>query len=174
MITRFTRSDVADACRKLGPTLKSLPPGMNGVNLLWAITGNESSFGANCNPKHEPAYDVGGRYSTSPDQAALLAKFGSAAACSYGPMQVMLCNAPSGSSPADFDNLETGMSHAIYALQKLINRFLPVRVAEVGYCWNGGHIMDPNPDVKVYGTRLAMRYLIPLPTGPSLENAGKG
>jgi hypothetical protein len=181
-VTRFTRAAVAEVCRQLGPTLKNLPPGVNGATLLWAITGNESSFGANCTPKHEPAYDVGGRYASSPYQAPLLVKFGSAAACSYGPMQVMLCNAPPGSAPDDFDDLTTAIAHAVYALQKQLDHFLPMRIAEIGYCWNGGHLLNPNTDAKAYGARLALRYLIPMPApalqmpvaiGSSLANAGK-
>lgn len=181
-VTRFTRSAVAEACRQFGLTLKNLPPGIGGAQLLWAITGNESSFGADCVPRHEPAYDFGGTYASSPDQASLLERFGSAAACSYGPLQVMLCNAPAGSSPADFDDLTTAFSHSVYALQRQIDHFHPIRIAEIGYCWNGGHVLNPNTAAKAYGARLALKYLIPMPApalqmpvaiGHSLENAGK-
>ena len=80
----FTRQQIADACLAYGPQLTELPYGVDGAQLLWALSGNESSFGANCTPRYEPAYDVGGRYA----DADLLARFGRAAACSYG--EVML------------------------------------------------------------------------------------
>jgi hypothetical protein len=35
---------------------------LDGPRLLWAIAGNESHWGANCKPRHEPAYDVDGLY----------------------------------------------------------------------------------------------------------------
>src|SRR4051794_28343504 len=57
--------------------------------LLWAMSGRESTFGKNLKPRHEPAYDTGGKYAV----ASQLAKFGSAYACSYGPLQIMACNA---------------------------------------------------------------------------------
>jgi hypothetical protein len=165
--TKFASSDVAAACRVFGPSLKGLPAGVVGANLLWAICGNESSYGVNCVPRHEPAYDVGGMYAAEATQAALLLKYGPAAACSYGPMQVMLCNAPASSAPDDFNDLSTAIRYAVFALNSLLARFKPTRIAEVGYCYNGGHIANPNPAAKNYGTRLAARYLgSPMPGPP--------
>lgn len=35
---------------------------INSLKLLYSIAGNESSFGHNCKPKHEPGFDSGGKY----------------------------------------------------------------------------------------------------------------
>jgi hypothetical protein len=65
------------------------------VKLLWGISGVESSFGLNCNPKHENGYCYGGRYH---DLIATHA-WGCLAHCSFGPWQVMFANFPVGVSP---------------------------------------------------------------------------
>ena len=175
-VTKFLPSDVASMCRTLGPLLKNVPPGVAPASLLWAICGNESSFGVNCTPRHEPAYDAGGAYADSLTQAPLLRLYGPAAAYSYGPMQVMFCNAPPGVRPADFNDLATGMRAGVFALNKLLAHFRPARIAEVGYCYNGGHLANPNPAAKDYGTRLAACYLLrlmPVEVGASSATAGK-
>lgn len=158
-VTKFSRQEIADVCRKLGNNVGPLPSAIEGAQLLWAITGNESSFGENCTPRHEPAYDVDGRYAHDPHQASLLALYGPAGACSYGPMQVMLCNAPAGTTPTNFDHCESAMRAGVYALNKLLMRFRPKTVAEIGYCYNGGHLADPVPAAADYGARLAKKYV---------------
>jgi len=61
---------------------------LNGV--LWALGGAESSFGEFAHqPRFERAYARGGRYFLKD----LDREFGDAAAMSYGPWQVMFCNA---------------------------------------------------------------------------------
>jgi len=65
------------------------------VRLLWGIAGVESSFGLNCNPRHEQGYCYGGRYV---DRVASEA-WGCLAHCSYGPWQVMFPHFPPGASP---------------------------------------------------------------------------
>lgn len=68
---------------------------LDGPRLLWAIAGNESHWGANCKPRHEPAYDVDGLYyRQSPNQQKLIAQFGADGASSFGPWQILPCNAP--------------------------------------------------------------------------------
>lgn len=90
--TRYTREQIAAACRKWGSQLW-LPSawGIDGAKLLWALSGCESSFGANCAPRHEMAYCTGG-YSTNPEVRSLTAKYGHAAHCSFGPWQTLLVN----------------------------------------------------------------------------------
>lgn len=96
----YSREEVARACRAWGKHLW-LAPDIDGPRLLWALSGCESSFGENCTPRHEPAYDVGGRYAENPDQAKLLKLYGSAGACSYGPWQIMLVNCLPGATPEE-------------------------------------------------------------------------
>ena len=65
------------------------------VKLLWGISGVESSFGLNSNPRHEPGYCYGGRYFDADRSHA----WGCLAHCSFGPWQVMFSNFPIGVSP---------------------------------------------------------------------------
>jgi hypothetical protein len=90
----FPRTTVADLCRKYGPQIK-FPSGLDGVRVMWAISGEESTFGDDCNPRHEKAYDKGGYYYLhSAEDKELVDKYGSLAASSFGPWQVLLINAP--------------------------------------------------------------------------------
>jgi hypothetical protein len=160
----FTRQQIASACRQYGPTVAPLPPGIDGTQLLFAMTGNESSFGANVTPRHEPAFDVGGVYGKSPQMQALLAKFGSAAACSYGPLQLLFCNTPAGAKPSDFNDLNTAFGYSVAFLNKLLTRFRPQTLGDIGSCWNGGHIQNPySPAVQVYVNRLTANYAVQMP-----------
>ena len=77
----------------LGNTDDGTGKPISGAQLLWALAGRESSFGKNCKPRYEPAYDYDGRYGHSHQQFDLLTEYGSDAAYSYGPWQIMLCNA---------------------------------------------------------------------------------
>jgi len=99
-------------CVKYGPLLL-LPPGIDGAALMWAIAGRESTFGRDTTPRHEPAYDVGGIYALNPSQAALLTRYGRAAACSYGPWQVMLVNCGN-MTPSDLDDPEKAARACVF------------------------------------------------------------
>lgn len=162
----FTRQQIADACRRHAASLDpEYLADYDPAQLLWAICGNESSFGANCTPRHEPAYDVGGRYAKAPAQAALLEKFGPHGACSYGPMQVMLVNAPAGYSPADFDDLDKSIAAGAYALGRLLERNRPTTMAQIGACYNGGHVPKGiwAQDLRDYAQELLQNYAVEMP-----------
>jgi hypothetical protein len=156
----FTQNQVATMCEKYGSQVGPLPAGVNGAQLLWAMTGNESSFGENCTPRHEAAFDVGGIYGSHAPMPALIALYGSpVAACSYGPLQVMLCNA-SGCSPEEMDDLDTAFHASVSYLNSELRRFQPQSLDEIGECWNAGHI-TPDPD---YTSKLEANYAVPIPT----------
>ncbi len=162
----FTRQQIADACRAhAGDLDASLLAGYDAAKLMWAICGNESSFGANCTPRHEPAFDVSGTYAKAPAQAALLAKYGSHAACSYGPMQVMLVNAPEGYAPADFDDVDKAIAAGAFALNRLMEHWKPVSLAQFGAVYNCGHIPKiVSPGVHEYQDELIRNYHdVPMP-----------
>jgi hypothetical protein len=162
----FTRQQIADACRShAGELDPAVLIDYDPAQLLWAICGNESSFGANCNPRHEPAFDVGGTYAKAPTQAALLVKFGSLGACSYGPMQVMLVNAPLGYSPDDFADIGKSISAGTFALTNLLKRNKPVSLAQIGACYNGGHIPSGiwPAGIHAYANQLIVNYAEPMP-----------
>ena len=59
---KWSTQQLAAQCRTSGILVGPLPSSISGVQLLWALAGNESSFGADCSPRHEPAFDVGGAY----------------------------------------------------------------------------------------------------------------
>lgn len=65
------------------------------TKLLWGLCGVESSFGLNCNPRHEIGYCYSGKY-FNPVHSA---QWGCLAHCSFGPWQVMYANFPAGVSP---------------------------------------------------------------------------
>ncbi len=90
---------VAALCRKHAPGL--FTPGqwqgtpLDKVRLLWGIAGVESTFGFDCNPKHERGYCYAGKYFDRDRSHS----WGCLAHCSYGPWQVMFENFPLGVSP---------------------------------------------------------------------------
>lgn len=140
----YTREQIAQACRAYGPLLRlENAPGVDGPTLLWALSGRESSFGANCKPRFEPAYYTGGRYAAADSQKALIAEFGQDAAYSYGPWQVMLCNAP-GFTP---DELGMDLEKAAVATVGFINRRILIAehattVDQVADAYNSGNWRD--------------------------------
>jgi hypothetical protein len=131
---------VLSLAKQYGPKL-ALPARsvLNGVAVMCAFAENESSFGANCKPRYEQAYDVGGRYAANPEQAALLEKYGRAAAFSYGPWQILPCNAP-GIAPADLD--EQPELCAVAFVHDMNRRVLPHAnsLGQMGQIYNGGHV----------------------------------
>ncbi len=161
----FTHQQVADICRTYGPRLAPLPNNVDGAQLLWAISGNESSFGTNCAPRHEAAFDVGGIYGGGAVMKPLLAQFGMSAACSYGPWQILFCNCPAGTTPSDLDNLDKAAQATVEFLNKLLGRWNPQDLAGIAECWNAGHPMqNPSAGVARYVSQLASNYAVPMTT----------
>lgn len=158
MTPDFTKAQIVSACR-FGASLSPLPFGIDGPQLLWAISGNESSFGVNCTPRYEPAFDIGGLYA----DAALLNRFGRGAACSYGPWQIMFCNCPADYAPADMADLGKAAMATVAFLNKQLIRFAPPSLSIIGAIWNGG---SPStilkPAVAAYAAELAKNYLVPM------------
>jgi hypothetical protein len=165
MTTSYPPDQVAAFCAQWAPSLQtSLPPSIDAATLLYAFTGNESSFGANCTPRHEPAFDVGGPYAEAPSQAPLLVKFGAAGACSYGPFQIMLCNCPAGTTPDEMGQLDIAFMCSVTFMKKQFLRFVPNDVRSCGAIWNCGHVPRPGewlPGVTKYANDLLANYQNP-------------
>ena len=165
MQTSYPADLVASFCAQWAANLQvALPASIDATTLLWAFTGNESSFGENCTPRHEPAYDIGGMYANAPSQAPLLEKFGSAGACSYGPFQIMLCNCPAGTTPDEMGQLDIAFMVSVQFMKKQFQRQSPQTVQECGAIWNAGHIPQPGKwpaGVQRYADMLLSKYLKP-------------
>lgn len=136
----FTPQEIARACRSWGSMLWLSPqqPGIDGVKLLWALSGCESSFGKDVTPRYEPAYDAGGELVDAVQQK-LLEEYGKQAAASYGPWQIMLRNCHLGTSPEDMANLNRATMETV----GFINRHILTRegaktIAEIAEAWNSG------------------------------------
>ena len=155
----FTRTEIATACHKYGNEVGPLPAGVNGAQLLWSLCGVESSFGYDCTPRHEAAFDKGGPYASHAPVPILLSRYGHAGACSYGPMQLMLCNAPLIHGPASFDNIDLAFQDSIDHLNKGLRWFKPANLSEIAAIWNAGHICDDQP----YEDKVIAAYRTPMP-----------
>lgn len=155
----YTKEQIAAACATYGPQL-NLPAEIDGAQLLWAISGQESSFGANCTPRHEPAFDAGGMYSRTQPMPRLLEKFGSAAACSYGPWQIMLANAADTSPEVLLSDLDAAAKATVAFINSFVLGHRQAKTVEqIAETYNSGHIsLNPAPGVLKYLTNVAHTY----------------
>jgi hypothetical protein len=134
----FTQDEVARACRKWGPLL-ALPQGIDGAQLLWAISGCESSFGANCKPRHEPYYHNLAAAGTNAQLVALTAQYGCDAHSSFGPWQELLVNCSPNMKPENFADIDRAADQAV----RFINRRIlllerATTVAQIAAAYNSG------------------------------------
>ena len=158
-MANFTRAQVSIACSHYGSQLENVPQGLDGSRILWAIAGNESSFGENCAPRYEPAYGPGGRY-FSP---STYEKFGKLGCSSLGVWQIMFVNCPSNYVPSDMDDLDKAAVATVLFLNRQLNRFRPSTLRSIGAIWNGGNPGAlQRPEVQVYADRLERNYAVPL------------
>jgi hypothetical protein len=158
---------VAALCRKHAPDLLT-PTTWHGtpldkVRLLWGIAGVESTFGFNCNPKHEDGYCYGGKYFDRDRSHS----WGCLAHCSYGPWQAMFADFPLGVSPLSLmwqtDGrvaAETGLLGGIRVLNHAISH---------GAAGLGDIIIHYNgpADVDEYATKLSVCMGEPMPESVS-------
>lgn len=151
----FAKGDVLVACASYGLQLlvvASLDP----VKVAKAIASNESSFGYNCGPRHEPAYEATGALWARKAMTPLLVQYPpvgippqSPAACSYGPWQMMFCNFQGCTPQQLLTDLDLCASEFVrffnlYVIQEKNAQTLE-DIAEV---WNEGH-ETTNPDLGV-------------------------
>ena len=159
----FPQSEVLGLCSEYGSWLKIDPSQvaeLQGKYVMAAIAMNESSLGANCTPRHEPAWDTGGIYAGNPQQQDLLREFGSAAAMSYGPWQLMFYNCP-GYSPDQLLKDPDACARCFLAyFNGYVQRKGAVTLLQIGQVYNGGHVFGEEvpQDVKEYTDRLATNY----------------
>lgn len=108
--------NLREACNAFGASLTGIVTHngqpVDGPLMLWAISGNESSFGREReHVRAEPAYSPGGRYYLqSPDLQAYYKRFGVLACASFGSFQIMSVTAKElgfAGNPAELMNDET-------------------------------------------------------------------
>jgi hypothetical protein len=76
----------------------------------------------------------------------------------------MFCNAPSGYSPADMNDLDKAAAATVDYLNRLLAHWHPTDLAGVGECWNAGHpLVNLSAGVTRYVHDLTANYTVPLP-----------
>jgi hypothetical protein len=156
---RFSRQEITRICREFGPLIEGLPDDIDGAQLLWAIAGNESSFGINSRSVYEPAYGPNGRYHVQKNWE----RFGKLAASSLGPWQLMFVNCPPGYTPDDMIDLQKAAAATVWFMNNQLRRFKPTTLASIGAIWNGGNPhAHKRADVTEYIKKLERNYRVPM------------
>lgn len=152
---------VTSAAQRHGQQLR-LPADLDGSRLMLAIAMNESSLGRNVGPRHEPAYDVGGSvWQSNLQQQALVRQYGSDAACSYGPWQMMFINFGGGITPDQLHDVDLCAQEFVRFFNSYVIRSRQASTLEqIAQVWNGGHVFHPTPPpgVQAYVDRLKENY----------------
>jgi (2Fe-2S) ferredoxin len=165
---QLTRSTIAQLCRRFGPALK-LPATISGEQLLWALAGNESTFGLHCSPRHESGYCRGGRYF----EPTLTSLWGCLAHCSYGPFQVMYPNISRGGNVDPRDVLRIPEIGANAAAQFINERILghekAATLEQIADAYNSGDWRDDNRPAG-YIAELVKNYAVPM--APEFQGPG--
>lgn len=155
---QIARLTLAQLCRQFGGMLK-LPADLDGARLLWALAGNESSFGVESNPRHEAAYCHGGKYF----DAARTKAWGCLAHCSFGAWQVMYANFVPAISPLDI--LQQPELVAGACVQLIQNRITGAEKAttieEIADAYNSGDWRDKNVPEQ-YIADVVKNYAVPI------------
>jgi hypothetical protein len=134
----FTRDEVAAACRQWG-SLLALPAGIDGAQLLWAISGCESSFGANCKPRHEPYYHNLADAGTNAQLVALTRLYGCDAHSSFGPWQELLVNCTPEMKPENFADINRAAAQAVRFINRRILQAEQAKTIEqIAVAYNSG------------------------------------
>lgn len=178
-----SKGHLANICLRYGPLLDQHLEGTNdgtgvviiGHQLLWALAGRESTFGANCKPRYEPAYDYEGKYGHSPSQFDLLTLYGSDAAYSYGPWQVMLTNAI-GFTPKELANEpEKAVVATIgYTRRYVLEHEKAKTLAQIADTYNSGNWKDRvTADVEQYIAAVRHFYISEVIDTPALDLGGE-
>lgn len=155
-----THSDLARACRSWGRMLW-LPPAIDGPQLLWALSGCESSFGANCAPRHEPYYHQIALEKKNAQLVKLTELFGCDAHSSFGPWQELLVNCSETMKPEDFSNLNRAALEVVRHInRRILEPQKPTTVAEIATAYNSGkwHWTKLKPGVQRYAEECVKYY----------------
>lgn len=143
---------VLQACYREGGQIPGLADdaghAVDGVRLLWALAGIESDYGRLTEyARHEPAYMPGGRYYQQAfAQRQAWARWGVAAACSWGPFQILHATARELSFDGAPWQLADPMPCAEWARRLIVRRFMGAHGAttlrQVFDAYNSGNHAD--------------------------------
>ena len=138
--TSFTELEVVPKCHKWGGSLLLDGTGLDGATVLWAISGCESTFGANSKPRFEPSY----ARNMSPQMVALRNRLGDASACSFGPWQLMAVNVtPSLESVEQFADLDFCAAQTVNHINLAILQAQGAKtLAQIADAYNSGNFRD--------------------------------
>ena len=120
-------------------------PTLNRIALLQALAVKESTYGHNNNPRHEPAYYIGGKYFKVPHVRTLYEKFGKNASCSWGPFQIIFVTAYElgyRGTPKMLESPNLNIQWAIIYINKRIMKFHPTSVEQIFDAYNSGSFKD--------------------------------
>ena len=134
----YTREEIARVCRSFGGLLW-LPAEIDGSKLLWAIAGCESSFGANCKPRHEQYYHELAETHHNAEIVALTEKYGCGAHSSFGPWQELLVNCKPGTAPEDMANLNRAALETVQFINhRILEHEQAKTVKDIAAAYNSG------------------------------------
>jgi hypothetical protein len=149
----WPQKDIAALCNEMGHFMKldqtedGTGRPLHGPQLMWAMAGNESSFGKNCTPRFEPAYFTG-HYSTTDRQRKLNETYREYGACSWTPWQVMAIHAERfGFKLEELINLhKCGELFLLYMKHEILEHpIYPCRTLDqIGDAYNSGNWHDKN------------------------------
>jgi hypothetical protein len=168
----YTHDELAASCRFYGSQLH-VPQGMDGAQLLWAIAGKESSFGANCTPRHESAYCTG-KYSR-----ALITetqKYGHSAHCSFSPWQLLYANTPRHKSPdLTFASIDDGAAAVVTFLNyEILGRQRATTIEDIADAYNTGNFRDAIIPSAYVAAVVSNYHNVPMPAVPVISVHASG
>jgi hypothetical protein len=160
-----SRSDIENICRFHSQELK-VPLNEDPFAFLFALCGQESSFGANNIPRYEAAYAPNGIYHAKNKMLKeAYSEYGAPASCSYGPTQIMYIVARELGYPAEKHplDLSDGKISIPYTVQLLNKNFYQGanNIDLMAACYNGGlgALKKQNDQVKDYIQKFRLIYL---------------
>lgn len=156
------RERIAELCQQYGSVMNGvLPKDIDGAQLLWALAGNESSYGDNCSPRHEPGYCyiTHGGYSKNPSIVEMTEDWGCLAHCSLGPWQLMADNILGFTPMEILCDPEKACLATVGFLKRAV---LPMAQSldDIGHFYNAG---PRGPFPTQYVTNLKLHYQVAMP-----------
>lgn len=145
LVTKFNKEDIK-ACIRTHMHMLILPDDIDPFKLLWAICGEESSFGQNVKKRYEPIYGPGGKYYNQSLRIQQDYKlYGKDACSSWGPWQIMYPTARElgfKKSPYELHGMEESIPYVIKYINKRAIERGAKTVTEIADAYNTGTHRD--------------------------------